>query len=170
MVGGEGRLSESMAGYLPLGSVLYTLVNKLLPEGQKKQRGELECSVIQLDVAKGVATSSKGLALRTDQINLIGGGALNLGTGEIDLRFKTAERKGLGLNILGFADRLVGVTGTLKKPRIKLDVGTTVTYGAAAWATAGLSVLADSVYSRLTAFSNPCDAVLKAARKSQDGK
>ena len=167
---GEGQLSEAMAAYLPLGSVLYTVVQKLLPEGREKQRGTLECVVLQLDIAKGIATSSKGLALRTDQMNLIGGGALNLSTGEIDLRFKTAQRKGIGLNILGVADRLVGVTGTLQNPAIKLDVGTTVAYGAAAWATAGLSVLADSIYTRLTAFGNPCDAVLKAAKNSQGGK
>jgi hypothetical protein len=163
MVIGEGRLSETMVGYLPLGGVFYALVSELLPERRKQPREKLECFVIQLDIAEGIATSRKGLALRNEQINLLGGGALKLATGEIELGFKTAQRKGVGL--LGFADRLVRVSGTLQNPTIKLNVATSLTYGAAAWATAGLSVLADSIFTRLTAFSNPCEAVLQAGRK-----
>lgn len=170
MVIGEGKLSETIARHLPLGSVFYTLVGTLLPEDQNKQPGKLECAAVQLDIAKGIATSSKGLALRTDQINILGGGALNLQTGEIDLRFKTAQRKGIGISILGVADGLVGVTGTLQDPAVSLNVGRAIAYGAAAWATAGLSVLADSIFTRVTAFSNPCEAVLQAGRESQAGK
>ena len=93
MVVGEGQLSETISRRLPLGNVLYTLLRALLPGDRSKHQGKLECAVIQLDIAKGIATSSKGLALRTDQINVLGGGALKLRTGEIDLRFKTAQRK-----------------------------------------------------------------------------
>lgn len=162
MVVGEGKLSEKIARHLPFGSVLYGLVGSLLPEGQKSQPGKLECAVVQLHIA-GIATSSKGLALRTDRVNVLSGGALNLRTGEIDLRFKTAQRKGIGIGILGVAERLVDVTGTLNNPTITPDLGRAVTFGAAAWATAGISVLADSIFTRLTAFQNPCDAVLQSS-------
>jgi len=168
MVVGEGELSETIAQHLPLGNVLYTLVGALVKEEDKtkdEDRGRLECIVVQLDIAKGIATSSKGLALRTDQMNILGGGALNLQTGEIELKFKTAQRKGLGISLVGVADRLVGVTGTLDNPTVSLDVANAAAYGAAAWATAGLSVLADSIFTRLTAFSNPCEHVLKAMKK-----
>lgn len=168
MVIGEGELSETISRHLPLGSVLYTLMNTLVKEKDQtkdEDHGKLECVVVQLDIAKGIATSGKGLALRTDQMNILGGGALKLKTGEIDLQFKTARRKGLGITLVGVADRLVSVTGTLDEPTVSLNVGTAAAYGAAAWATAGLSVLADSIFTRMTAFSNPCDHVLKATRK-----
>lgn len=165
MVIGEGRLSETISRHLPLGNVLYSLVGALLPKDKSDDRGKLECAVVQLDVAKGIATSSKGLALRTDQMNVLGGGALKLQTGEINLKFKTAQRKGLGISIVGIADRVAGVTGTLDKPTVSLDVGGAAVYGAAAWATAGLSVVADSIFTRMTAFSNPCEHVLKAVKK-----
>ena len=168
MVIGEGELSETISRHLPLGSVLYTLVSTLVKEKDQtkdEDHGKLECVVVQLDIAKGIATSGKGLALRTDQMNILGGGALKLKTGEIDLKFKTARRKGLGITLVGVADRLVSVTGTLDEPTVSLNVGTAAAYGAAAWATAGLSVLADSIFTRMTAFSNPCDHVLKATKK-----
>ncbi|MBT8429720.1 MAG: hypothetical protein KJN79_07375, partial [Gammaproteobacteria bacterium] len=106
-----------------------------------------------------------GLALRTDRLNVLGGGALKLQTGEINLKFKTAQRKGLGISLIGIADRVAGVTGTLDKPTVSLDVGSAAVYGAAAWATAGLSVLTDSIFTRLTAFSNPCEHVLKSVKR-----
>jgi uncharacterized protein involved in outer membrane biogenesis len=165
MVVGEGRLSETISRHLPMGSVLFTLLGALDPKHQREKQAKLECAVIQLDVAKGIATSSKGLALRTDQINVLGGGALKLPTREIDLQFKTAQRKGLGLNILGLADRLIRLSGTLDDPKVVLDPTGAAAFGAAAWATAGLSLVADSIWTRITAFSNPCDHVLKSVKK-----
>ena len=46
-------------------------------------------------------------------LNALGGGAVNLRTSEIELHFKTAKRKGVGLNLLGIADKFVYITGTL---------------------------------------------------------
>ena len=165
MVLGPGRLNKQLALDLPLGDVLFTLLNTISPSGKSEQRGELECAVMQLDIAKGIATSSKGLALRTERMNVIGGGALKLSSGEIDLRFKTAQRKGLGIGLLGIADRLVRLTGTVEEPAVALNVGGALGYGAAAWASGGLTVVYDTLFSRLTAFSNPCDAVLESIGK-----
>jgi len=165
MVVGEGQLSETVSRHLPMGSVLYTLLGVLDPKHQREKQSELECAVIQLDIAKGIATSSKGLALRTDQMNVLGGGALNLSTGEINLQFKTAQRKGLGISILGVADRFIGLSGTLDDPKVVLNPTSAAAFGAAAWATGGLSLLADSIWTRMTAFSNPCEHVEKSFEK-----
>jgi uncharacterized protein involved in outer membrane biogenesis len=165
MVIGEGELSETIARQLPLGTALYSLVSALLSKDKVEDRGKLECAVVQFDVSKGIATSSKGLALRTDGLNALGGGSLKLDTGEISLKFKTAQRKGLGISIVGVADRVAGITGTLNNPTVSLDVSAAAVYGAAAWATAGLSVVADTIFTRLTAFSNPCEHVLKGIKR-----
>lgn len=165
MVLGAGRLSEKISRHLPLGGVLYNVMNVVDPASHKGRQANLECAVIQLDLADGIATSSKGLALRTDQMNLLGGGALKLHSGEIDLQFKTAQRKGLGVSIQGVAERFIHVTGTLGNPSVGVNAGDAVAYGGAAWATAGLSLLADSIFTRLSAFSNPCEHVLKAVEK-----
>ncbi|GGO76182.1 hypothetical protein GCM10011348_02780 [Marinobacterium nitratireducens] len=164
MVVGEGRLSKAVSAKLPLGDVIYTLLGAILPQEQIGDQSRLECAVMQFDIAEGVATSSKGLALRTGQLNVLGGGAVNLRSGKIQFRFKTAPRRGLGIGFLGVADRLFDVTGTLQKPTAALSMERTVTFGAMTWATSGLNILASSILSRLSASSNPCEMVLRGGK------
>ena len=56
--------------------------------------------MLQFDIADGIATSKRGLALQTDKLNVLGGGAIKLETQEIELRFKTVERTGVGLSLV----------------------------------------------------------------------
>ncbi|MCG6898226.1 MAG: membrane assembly protein AsmA, partial [Thiocapsa sp.] len=106
-----------------------------------------------------IATSTRGLAVQTRDINAIGGGALNLRTGEIEIRFKTVRRRGTGISLLGIADRFVHIKGTLRDPKAGIDPGALLVHGAAAWATTGISLLADQLFRRLTGATNPCDVV-----------
>ena len=117
--------------------------------------------MLQFDIADGIATSKRGLALQTDKLNVLGGGAIKLETQEIELRFKTVKRTGVGLSLLGVADRFVIVDGTLRHPRARIDKGDLLIDSAAAWATGGLSLVADQVIQRLTAFGSPCEKVLR---------
>jgi len=161
VVVGEGRVSRKFTD-LPLGTLLYTLLSTLEPGSDGQSYRSLECAVLHFDVAKGIATSTRGLALRTGAFNAVGAGTLRMQTGELDLRFKTAQRKGLGISALAIVDKFMHLTGTLQQPRVKLDSARLLAYGGAAWATAGLSVLFDTLVNRLTAFSNPCETVLKS--------
>ncbi|MGB5306107.1 MAG: AsmA family protein [Gammaproteobacteria bacterium] len=168
MVVGAGQLSKEASDRLPLGSVLESLLGAIDSKRKTESRSQLECAVIQLEVVDGIATSRKGLALRTDSVNVLGGGAVKLDTGEIDLHFKTAQRKGLGISILGLADSFIRLSGTLRQPRVEMNAVGFLTHGGAAWATGGLSLLYDSLSRRLTASSNPCESVLKAGASQQD--
>ena len=160
---GTGYIEARLARILPLGDVLATLLNVIDPDRADNRTGsQLECAVVHLDFANGVGTSTHGLALRTDRINVLGGGAVKLRTGEIELHFKTATRKLLGLNILGIADRFLRLTGTIRNPTVSADAKGFLVHGVAAWATGGVSLVYDLLVRRLTAFSNPCETVLKA--------
>lgn len=160
---GNGRLHKKAADRLPLGGLLFTLLDVLNPIAldleSRVQYNELQCAVLQFELAEGIATSTRGLAVQTKTLNAIGGGALNLRTEDIELRFKTAKRRGIGLSLLGIADRFVYVEGTLRNPRAGIDPAALLTHGGAAWATAGISFLADQLVRRLTSGTNPCDAV-----------
>jgi hypothetical protein len=160
---GSGRLHKKAADLLPLGGLLFTLLDVLNPIAldldSRVHYNDLQCAVLQFDLAKGIATSTRGLAVQTKTLNAIGGGALNLRTEAIELRFKTAKRRGLGLSLLGIADRFVYVKGTLRNPRAGIDPTALLAHGGAAWATAGISLLADQLVRRLTSGTNPCDAV-----------
>jgi uncharacterized protein involved in outer membrane biogenesis len=166
---GSGRLHKKAADLLPLGGLLFTLLDVLNPItldlDSRVHYNELQCAVLQFDLAKGIATSTRGLAVQTKTLNAIGGGALNLRTEAIELRFKTAKRRGIGLSLLGIADRFVYVKGTLRNPRAGIDPAALLTQGGAAWATAGISLLADQLVRRLTSGTNPCDDV----RKQREG-
>ncbi|MBK1722597.1 AsmA family protein [Thiocystis violacea] len=162
---GAGQLERQASG-LPFGGVVVNLLDTLNPIQLSTLRVrqdllKLQCAVLQFDVADGIATSQRGLALQTDNLNVLGGGAIKLETGEIELRFKTVKRTGVGLSLLGIADRFVVVGGTLKSPRTTIDRGDLLVEGAAAWATGGLSLVAAQIIQRLTAFGNPCETVLR---------
>jgi len=165
LVLGAGQLDRKASG-LPFGGVLLSLLDTLNPTRLSTVRIRrdlvgLQCAVLQFDVADGIATSKRGLALQTDKLNVLGGGAIKLETGEIELRFKTVKRTGVGLSLLGVADRFVIIDGTLKAPRATVDRGDLLVDGAAAWATGGLSLVADQIVQRLTAFGSPCETVLR---------
>ena len=91
--------------------------------------------MIHLQVSKGVATSPHGLAMRTEEMNVLGGGAFTLRDGMIDLEFKTAQRKGLGLSVVGVADKFIRLTGTVWEPTVGVNAKSALAHGAAAWAT-----------------------------------
>jgi hypothetical protein len=162
---GAGQIDEEISSGLPLGDVLFALLGVLDQKGSAQGKTQLECAVAQFEVSKGIAQSNSGLALRTDRLNVLGGGAIDLRTGEIDLRFKTAERKGLGLSVLGVADDFVQLSGPLWDPRAAVNVEGLITHGGAAWATGGLSLLADALVNKLTSFSNPCETVRSSIKK-----
>jgi hypothetical protein len=164
LVLGAGQL-ERKASKLPFGGVVVGLLDTVNPTRLSTVRVRndllsLQCAVLQFDIADGIATSKRGLALQTDKLNVLGGGAIRLETEEIELRFKTVKRTGIGLSLLGVADRFIVVDGTLKHPRVTVDKGDLLVDGAAAWATSGLSLVADQVFQRLTAFGSPCETVL----------
>ena len=165
MVLGEGSVSENLSQYLPMGDILYSVLEATDPSGRAGKQSQLECAVIHLEVENGIAGSSKGLAMRTDQMNIFGNGAVNLQTGEIDLEFKTAQRRGLGLSVAGVADRYIRFTGTLDEPQVGVNAKSAIVHGAAAWATGGFSVLYDSLFRRLTSSANPCEQVSEAIAK-----
>ena len=103
--------------------------------------------------------------LKHSEMNLIGGGSLRLDNGAIDVEFKTAPRKGLGLSVVGVADRFIRLTGTLAEPTVGVNAKSALTHGTAAWLTGGLSLLFDKAFRRLTASSNPCELVEKELNK-----
>ena len=161
---GAGRFNKK-AAKLPFGAIIATLLDAVNPLSQQGPFQDLQCAVLQFDIADGIATSHRGLALRTASLNVLGSGALNLRTEQIRLHFKTAKRHGFGFNLLGIADKFIYINGTLRKPHIAVDPGQLLIEGGAAWATAGLSILYDQLLTRLTAFNDPCETVLRRGEK-----
>jgi hypothetical protein len=82
------------------------------------------------------------------------------------LNFKTAARRGVGIGVAQLVNPYIKVTGTLGSPGITLDPKGALVNGGAAFATAGLSILAVTAWDRIFHDKDPCGAA--AAHADRD--
>lgn len=165
MGNGNGRLLMKVgSALLPnaantagTGLLLGTL-NGLNPLASKDKSTKLECAVLNFDIHNGLASSEHGLALRTDKLNVLGGGNIDLKTERIDLGAKPKPREGIGVNLAALGD-FVRLGGTLSAPTPVTDTAGAATAGikvGAALATGGLSLLAEGLFDRATSDDDVC--------------
>ena len=79
-----------------------------------------------------------------------------LGTERLDLGFQTKPREGLGLSVGGIINSLFRVRGALARPAIEIDPAGTAKKTGFAFATGGLSIVAKSLFDRLSAEADMC--------------
>jgi len=94
---------------------------------------------------------------------VISNGSVNLVSEAIDFNFKTAARGGLGFSAGELLNAYVEVSGTLSKPRLTVDAKGTLVNGGAAFATGGLSILATTLWDRISRQKDPCAAAVADA-------
>jgi uncharacterized protein involved in outer membrane biogenesis len=166
MVGGPGRL-ETQNLRLLYGDFMSELLTSLNPFVKKQPYTNVGCVVYLLNAKDGVVTTAPALVVRTDEIDIVSQGHIDLRTETIDFNFKTAARKGIGIGAGDIINPYIKVAGTLAQPRITLDPKGALVTGGAAVATAGISVVARSVWDRLVREADPCAAVLAEAERGQ---
>jgi uncharacterized protein involved in outer membrane biogenesis len=158
---GSGRMANTAADLVGA-DLLYTAFQFINPLSASDKTSNLECGVIKFDIKNGMATSDKGIAMQTEKVNVLGSGAIDLKTEQLDIRVKPSAREGLGIN-LGALTELMHIGGTLTDPKLTTDakgvLRTAVTAGAAV-ATGGLSVLAQGLFDKTTADPHPCATAL----------
>lgn len=164
--GGNGQLLVRVGpGVLPqagIGAVGADLVlgalNGLNPLAARDPRTRLECAVLNFDIVNGLASTEHGIAFRTDKLNVLGGGTVDLKTERIDIGARPKPREGVGLNLAAIGD-FVRLGGTLSKPVPVTDAQGMATAGikvGAAMATGGLSLLAEGLFDRATGDEDVC--------------
>jgi len=161
---GPGRLPNSNLNkvYSSFFTELWTSLNPLT---KRQPYTDVICAAYLLRAEAGVLHTDPALVLRIKGIDIISHGAINLRTEAIDFNFKTVARSGLGISVGQMLNPFIKITGTMAKPRLTLDPkGTLVTSGAA-FATAGLSVLATTVWDRLFRQQDPCATAIAEADK-----
>ena len=159
---GEGRVLSSALRLIG-GDVLMNLANTLNPYSEKMNYNALQCGVIHFHIKDGVMTTRNGIAFETERMNVISSGDVNLASEKINLSISTETREGLGLNVTNMVN-VVKLGGTLMEPGITVDAAKTSMVAArtvGAIATAGLSLLGETLFNRVTADSTPCETALK---------
>jgi AsmA family protein len=166
---GKGKISN--AALEVAGADALTSMLSMLTPGAKKSDGSLlECAVVNFKIKDGIATADKGIAMSTNQINVIGEGSINLKTEQLDIGITPKAKEGIGLN-LGQLAGLVRLRGTLANPAPKADTEAALKSGLSvgtAAATGGLSILAEGLLDGDSGSDiNPCDIALGIAPKNK---
>ncbi|MDM0014932.1 AsmA family protein [Variovorax sp. J22P168] len=146
------------------GNLLLTLV----PGRRSSDFNQLQCAAAHFTIAKGVATSSDGIVLRLQSMDILGSGAANLTTGQILFGYRAVRRSFFSLSLLGLTSGVAKVTGTLSNPTVELDPSGILLAGTAAWATAGVSLLAGELWRKLEATGDPCSRIASGAQLPDD--
>lgn len=174
----DGRLRLSAgAGEVPatttarlLGNLRRDLVKSVRPGASARRSGQLRCMAAAVTASGGVLRSAPVVALQTRDTNVVTHGIIDLRTEALDLYFSTTPRGRLDLNFGEIVNPYVKVTGTLGRPSLTVDPKGALFNGAAAFVTAGLSVVAKSAWERAVRDDDPCTAALAAAdRLAEEG-
>jgi hypothetical protein len=159
---GDGRLNNAVLDRVGA-DLLTQIISVAVPAGEKQKTTAFECGVVRLEIKKGVALADRTLVMKTEKVLLIGGGVIDLKTEELDLGARLAARKGIRIGA-GTLSSLMRIQGTLAKPRVGTDLKGLAETGARvgiAVATAGLSLIAQSVYGHVNQDEDPCQTALE---------
>jgi AsmA family/AsmA-like C-terminal region len=164
LTGGPGRV-RNIGLDLMLASVVDQLIGVLNPYRKAEPYTQIQCSAAALSAKDGVLRLVPGLAIRTDKLDVAALGTIDLRSERIDIGFKSTPREDIGLSAAGLVNPYVKVGGTLAQPQLVLDSTGALIFGTAAYATGGLSIVATTLFDRVSAvLSEPCAAVVTAAR------
>ena len=144
--------------------VASTMMQTLIP-GVEKRQPELECGVAVAVFKDGAGLTPYGYALRTDKENLIGRIEVDLKKELMQAQVDSRSREGVGISISSVFANTVRIKGPLTAPEIVPHTTSILWRGWAAFMTAGLSVVGESVIKRALSSEDPCLAVKKQIRK-----
>jgi hypothetical protein len=144
--------------------VATSMFRALIP-GAKTRQPTLNCGVTLAQFTDGKGITPYGWAARTRTANLLGAIEVDLKKEQLKLTFRSRSREGVGISIGNAFSNSVDITGPLSDPRIVPNTPGLIVRGWAAFLTAGLSIVGESVFNRALASSNPCKAIRKEIRK-----
>ncbi len=143
------------------GDLFLGLLNVLNPFTSQDEIIYMDCGVINFDLDNGVASNDKGIALKTTDFTLLGGGEVDFSGEDLNLEVSTKARKGLGVSPGSFA-RLLLVKGKLSNPEVRpgglLESGVSLGVG---YLTGGLSLLARGLFDLIEANSDVCATAME---------
>jgi uncharacterized protein involved in outer membrane biogenesis len=165
-VGEGGRIPNSRLNALS-SDFVSELVRTLNPLSKRQEFTDVVCQAYLFDADNGMLRTDPVIVVRTADIDVVSTGSIDLRNEAIDFNFKTAARGGLGFSAGELLNAYVKVSGTLSKPYLTVDAKGTLVNGGAAFATGGLSILATTLWDRLSRQKDPCAAaVAEAGRRS----
>jgi uncharacterized protein involved in outer membrane biogenesis len=159
LVGRGGRMKNSLV-MASTNSFERQLLSGINPMATKQPTTDVDCAVYLLRAKDGVVTTEPAMVMRTREVDIVSAGSVDLRSEKIDFNFKIKARTGLGLSIAQLVNPYLKVNGTLASPGVTIDPTGALVNGGAAFATAGLSVVATTLWDRFVHESDPCGAAV----------
>ena len=141
-----------------------SMFRTLIP-GAATRQPEMRCAITLAQFTDGKGITPYGWAARTRTANLLGAIEVDFKTEQLQLRFRSRSREGAGISIGNAFSNSVDIAGPLSDPRIVPNTPGLLVRGWAAFLTAGLSVIGESVFNRVLASGNPCDDIREEIRQ-----
>jgi AsmA-like protein len=140
------------------------LFEALIP-GIEKKPPELKCGVTLGIFKDGMGITPYGYAARTREANLIGRVEVDFKKEMLEMQFSSSNRAGVGISVGSVFSNTVRIKGPITDPKIVPRTTSILWRGWAAFMTAGMSVVGESVLKRTLASSNPCETIDEQIRE-----
>jgi len=147
--GSTSLLTEDLAN-----SIMRTLI-----PGIDRQQPSLRCGTAVFLAKDGMVGTPFGYALQTNTANILGRMEMDLRKEQLQLNFDSRSREGVGISVGNVFSNTIRVGGSLSDPRIVPNTTGILWRGWAAFMTAGLSIVGESVLKRALASSDPCASI-----------
>lgn len=165
--GGGGRINHQGLN-LFFGDVIGEIFSSINPMSEQEPYTQVECHSGGVVIKDGLATLDPGMVMRTDKIDIALGGTVDLNTEGLDLVFNTRSRTGVGISASKALTPYLKLGGNFSYPSLGVNAKGVVVSGGAAFATGGLSILAEGMWDRWVATSvNPCDALFEEGKEAE---
>ena len=167
---GPGSIPVGSMGTL-FGGLWQDLVATVAPGVAARDTANVRCLAAFLAVEDGVLRTVPALVMQTDKVNVITHGVVQLATEELEFYLSTAPRRGrVDVTVAEIVNPYLKVTGTLANPGLGVDPKGVLFSGGAAFATAGISIIAKGVWDRMFRAEDPCAVAAAEAARLEAGE
>lgn len=151
---GRGAIQSSILDSLG-DSFFLSLFDALNPFRTRERMTELECGAAAGVIEDGTVRLDP-MGIKTDKVTTLAKGTINLGTEKLNIDFASKPRRGIGLSASMLTNSYIKIGGTLRKPSVQLKPLTAAAKTGLAVATAGISLLAEGLWNRVTSEEDIC--------------
>lgn len=159
---GPGKIRNTALN-LAGGDLFMQILDAFNPLAKAEEYTLMECAVANFKISRGLATTSKGLAMRSSKVDVSGSGTINLDSEALDLGIVPRAREGAGISLSSVITGVTRVRGTLVHPSIGVDPEGSLRAAAslgAGVATGGLSTLGELLLDKAAGDEDPCRTAL----------
>ena len=138
-------------------------LNILNPLRKKKDENKINCIVFKFDMRDGEAVSDRGIGGQTQDLNVIGGGAIDFKKEQFDFLLHPEARSGITIGTINLVDA-VRISGRFSDPVVNAETQAALlkragTVGTVLF-TGGLSYLAQKLFEKTQFKDDPCGEAL----------